>query len=43
LQRLVGVNVRVGDPLVGISLGKKVKGGTPDASLAVPIGLGMAI
>jgi type IV pilus assembly protein PilM len=43
LQRLVGVNVRVGDPLVGISLGKKVKGGAPDASLAVPIGLGMAL
>jgi type IV pilus assembly protein PilM len=43
LQRLVGVNVRVGDPLVGISIGKKIKGGTPDASLAVPIGLGMAL
>jgi type IV pilus assembly protein PilM len=43
LQRLVGVNVRVGDPLVGISVGKKIKGGTPDPSLAVPIGLGMAV
>ena len=43
LQRLVGVNVRVGDPLVGISVGKKLKGGTPDPSLAVPIGLGMAL
>ena len=43
LQRLVGVNVRVGDPLVGISVGKKVKGGMPDPSLAVPIGLGMAL
>jgi Tfp pilus assembly PilM family ATPase len=43
LQRLVGVNVRVGDPLVGISVGKKIKGGAPDPSLAVPIGLGMAL
>ena len=43
LNRLVGVNVRVGDPLVGISVGKKVKGGMPDPSLAVPIGLGMAL
>ena len=43
LNRLVGVNVRVGDPLVGISVGKKVKGGMPDASHAVPIGLGMAL
>ena len=43
LQRLVGVNVRVGDPLVGISVGKKVKGGMPDPSFAVPIGLGMAL
>jgi type IV pilus assembly protein PilM len=43
LNGLVGVNVRVGDPLVGISVGKKVKGGTPDPSLAVPIGLGMAL
>jgi type IV pilus assembly protein PilM len=43
LQRLVGVNVRIGDPLVGISLGKKIKGGAPDPSLAVPIGLGMAL
>ena len=43
LNRLVGVNVRVGDPLVGISVGQKVKGGMPDASHAVPIGLGMAL
>jgi type IV pilus assembly protein PilM len=43
LNGLVGVNVRVGDPLVGISVGKKVKGGMPDPSLAVPIGLGMAL
>ena len=43
LQTLVGVNVRVGDPLIGVSVGKKVKGGAPDASHAVPIGLGMAL
>jgi type IV pilus assembly protein PilM len=43
LNSLVGVNVRVGDPLVGLSVGKKVKGGVPDPSLAVPIGLGMAL
>jgi type IV pilus assembly protein PilM len=43
LNGLVGVNVRVGDPLVGVSLGKKVKGGVPDASLAVSIGLGMGL
>jgi type IV pilus assembly protein PilM len=43
LNRLVGVNVRVGDPLLGVSTGKKVKGGMPDPSLAVPIGLGMAL
>jgi type IV pilus assembly protein PilM len=43
LNRLVGVNVRVGDPLVGVTIGKKVKGGLPDPSLAVPIGLGMAL
>jgi type IV pilus assembly protein PilM len=43
LNRLVGVNVRVGDPLVGVSVGKKLKGGVPDPSLAVPIGLGMAL
>jgi type IV pilus assembly protein PilM len=43
LNSLVGVNVRVGDPLVGISVGKKVKGGMPDPSLAVSIGLGMAL
>jgi type IV pilus assembly protein PilM len=43
LGTLVGVPVRVGDPLVGVSVGKKLRGGTPDASLAVPIGLGMAV
>jgi type IV pilus assembly protein PilM len=43
LGGLVGVSARVGDPLVGISVGKKLRGGAPDASLAVPIGLGMAL
>ena len=40
LQRLIGVNVRVGDPLVGVSPAKKLKG-SPNPALAVPIGLGM--
>jgi len=43
VSELVGVPVRIGDPLVGVSVGKKVKGGAPDPSLAVPIGLGMAL
>jgi type IV pilus assembly protein PilM len=42
LGSLVGVAVRVGDPLIGVSVGKKLRG-VPDASLAVPIGLGMAL
>ena len=42
LEELVGVSVRVGDPLVGVSVGKKVKGEAPPVALAVPIGLGMA-
>jgi type IV pilus assembly protein PilM len=42
LQRLVGVPVRVGDPLVGVSVGKKLNG-APDPSHTVPIGLGMAV
>jgi type IV pilus assembly protein PilM len=42
LQELVGVSVRVGDPLVGVSVGRKVKGEAPAVALAVPIGLGMA-
>ena len=42
LQRLVGVPVRIGDPLVGVAVGKKLKGGTPNPSHTVPIGLGMA-
>jgi type IV pilus assembly protein PilM len=43
LAGLVGVGVRVGDPLVGVSVGKKLRGGAPDPSHAVPIGLGMAL
>ncbi len=41
LQQMVSVSVRVGDPTVNLGLSKKVKGGDPDPSLAVPIGLGM--
>ena len=41
LQRLIGVDVRVGDPLAGVAVGKKVRdAGNP--ALAIPIGLGMA-
>jgi type IV pilus assembly protein PilM len=43
LQRLVGVPVRVGDPLVGVAVGKRLKGDSPSPSHAVPIGLGMAV
>jgi type IV pilus assembly protein PilM len=41
LQRLVGVSVRVGDPLLGVTVATKLKGAAPNTSLAVPIGLGM--
>ena len=41
LQKLIGVNVRVGDPLAGVSIGKKVRDADSPA-LAIPIGLGMA-
>ncbi len=41
LQRLTGVAVRVGDPLVGVDVGKKARdAGSP--AMAVSIGLGMA-
>ena len=43
LERLIGVPVRVGDPLVAVSVAKKLKGGPVTPSLAVPIGLGMAV
>jgi type IV pilus assembly protein PilM len=42
LQQLVGVPVRVGDPLAGVSVGKRLKGAEPGPAFAVPIGLGMA-
>ncbi len=42
LERLIGVPVRVGDPLVAVSLAKKFKGGPVSPSLAIAIGLGMA-
>ena len=41
LEGLVGVSVRVGDPLVAVGVPKKLKGGLPGPALAVPIGLGM--
>jgi len=40
VEKLVGVKVRVGDPLIGISVSNKLKGET-SAALAIPIGLGM--
>ena len=42
LQQLVGVPVRVGDPLAGVFVGKRLKGTEPGPAFAVPIGLGMA-
>jgi type IV pilus assembly protein PilM len=41
LQRMVAVSVRIGDPLVNLAHGKRIKGGEPDSSHAVAIGLGM--
>jgi len=43
LQRLVGVPARVGDPTVAVAVGRKLKGGVPNPSHTVPIGLGMAL
>jgi type IV pilus assembly protein PilM len=43
LQRLIGVAVKVGDPAAGLGRSKKLKGASPDASLAVPIGLGLGM
>lgn len=42
LHQIVGVPVRVGDPLAGVSVGRKLRGAPPSPSFAVPIGLGMA-
>jgi len=41
IQGLIGVTVRVGDPLVAVEAGKKARDASNPA-LAVPIGLGMA-
>ncbi len=40
LQSLIGVNVRVGDPLAGVTPGKKIRE-LPTAAHTIPIGLGM--
>lgn len=42
LQSLIGVSVRVGDPLTNVSVGKKVRD-AESPGLAIPIGLGMAV
>jgi type IV pilus assembly protein PilM len=41
LERLIGVHVRVGDPLARLKIGKKVAGSEQIGSLAVAIGLGI--
>jgi type IV pilus assembly protein PilM len=41
LQRLIGVRVRVGDPLTRVKVGKKVRDAEQIGSLAVAIGLGI--
>jgi type IV pilus assembly protein PilM len=41
LQKLIGVSVRVGDPLTRVKLGKKVGDAEQVGSLAVAIGLGI--
>jgi Tfp pilus assembly PilM family ATPase len=41
LQRLIGVHVRVGDPLARLKVAKKVALDQPMGSLAVAIGLGI--
>jgi type IV pilus assembly protein PilM len=41
LARMLGVSVRIGDPLSRVNLGKKVDSQLEAASLAVAIGLGM--
>ena len=43
LRRLIGVPVRVGDPLVNVRLGKKVKMPEGVGSLATAIGLGIEV
>jgi type IV pilus assembly protein PilM len=41
LERLIGVRVRVGDPLDRVKVGKRVRDPEPVGSLAVAIGLGI--
>ena len=41
LQRLIGVRVAVGDPLMRVKLGRKVRETEQLGSLAVAIGLGI--
>jgi hypothetical protein len=41
LSRLIGVNVRIGDPLARLKVAKKVSGAEQIGSLAVAIGLGI--
>jgi type IV pilus assembly protein PilM len=41
LERLIGVGVRVGDPLARLDVGKKVKDPEDVGSLAIAIGLGI--
>jgi type IV pilus assembly protein PilM len=41
LQRLIGVRVRIGDPLGRVKVGKKIKSAENPGSLAVAIGLGI--
>jgi type IV pilus assembly protein PilM len=41
LERLIGVRVRPGDPLVRVKVGKRVRDPEPIGSLAVAIGLGI--
>jgi type IV pilus assembly protein PilM len=41
LERLIGVNVRIGDPLARLKVGKRLAGTEQIGSLAVAIGLGI--
>jgi type IV pilus assembly protein PilM len=41
LQKLIGVQVRIGDPLIRVNVGKKIKDREQIGSLAVAIGLGI--
>jgi Tfp pilus assembly PilM family ATPase len=43
LQRLIGVSVRVGDPLARVKLPKKLEQPAQVGSLAVAIGLGIEV